>query len=93
MNYLRENKCLEGKKVIINTTLEEMFGLDLQGIMDVEGMDSGKQEMTEDDFPEMNAVPGEKIKERTEASQVFKKVSKKDFQEVFMKNMQDYHKI
>lgn len=92
MTYLRAAKCFEGKRVIINDQLEAMFGLDLQGIMQVEGVDDQQEEMNEDDFPEMGAT-GEKRRDRTEASQVFKKVDKKDFQKLFMKNMQDYHKI
>lgn len=70
MEYLRENKLLEGKKVIVNEEIEQIFGSALEELID-----TGRDDDVEED--------GGKTKVRTEESQVFKKAQKKELLELF----------
>lgn len=55
MDYLRDHKLLEGKKVIVNEEVEKMFGSSLEDIIDV-----GRQDEEDED--------DDKAKVRTDAS-------------------------
>ena len=80
MDYLRDHKLLEGKKVIVNEEIEKMFGSSLEDIIE-----AGREDDEDED--------GDKSKVRTEDSQVFKKTTKKELLDLFMGNLQNYHKI